>query len=53
MPAVEVQVINSGEALGGVGEVGTPPIAPAVCNALFTLTGKRIRSLPLRNHSFA
>lgn len=53
MPAVEVQVINSGEALGGVGEVGTPPIAPAVCNALFTLTGKRVRSLPLSRHSFA
>jgi isoquinoline 1-oxidoreductase beta subunit len=53
MPDVDVQVINSGEALGGIGEVGTPPIAPAVCNALFTLTGKRVRSLPLRSHSFA
>jgi isoquinoline 1-oxidoreductase beta subunit len=52
MPQVEVQVINSGEALGGVGEVGTPPIAPAVCNALFALTGKRVRSLPLARHSF-
>jgi isoquinoline 1-oxidoreductase beta subunit len=52
MPKVEVQVINSGEALGGVGEVGTPPIAPAVCNALFALTGKRVRSLPLARHSF-
>jgi len=53
MPDVAVQIINSGEALGGVGEVGTPPIAPAVCNALFALTGKRIRSLPLDRHSFA
>ena len=49
MPDVDVTIINSGEALGGIGEVGTPPIAPAVCNALFTLTGNRIRSLPLVN----
>ncbi len=47
MPEVGVEIINSGEALGGIGEPGTPPIAPAVCNALFTLTGKRIRSLPI------
>ena len=53
MPEVEVEIINSGEALGGIGEPGTPPIAPAVCNALFTLTGQRIRSLPLSKHSFA
>ena len=48
MPQVAVEIIDSGEALGGIGEVGTPPIAPAVCNALFTLTGKRVRSLPAR-----
>ena len=53
MPGVEVEIINSGEALGGIGEPGTPPIASAVCNALFILTGKRIRSLPLSKHSFA
>jgi isoquinoline 1-oxidoreductase beta subunit len=48
MPAVDVFTISSGEPLGGVGEPGVPPIAPAVCNAIFSLTGKRIRSLPIR-----
>lgn len=48
-PQVEVHIINSGiEHLGGIGEPGTPPIAPAVCNALYKLTGARIRQLPIR-----
>jgi isoquinoline 1-oxidoreductase beta subunit len=47
MPAVEVHIVQSGEGPGGVGEPGTPPIAPAVTNALFALTGKRIRKLPI------
>lgn len=47
MPKVEVFIVRSNEAPGGIGEPGTPPIAPAVANALFAATGKRIRSLPI------
>ena len=48
MPNVEVHIVPSNEAPGGVGEPGTPPIAPAVCNAIFATTGKPIRRLPIR-----
>lgn len=47
MPKVEVHIVPSTEAPGGMGEPGTPPISPAVTNALFALTGKRVRSLPI------
>jgi isoquinoline 1-oxidoreductase beta subunit len=47
-PEVEVVLAPSGDAPGGVGEPGTPPIAAAVTNALFVLTGQRIRRLPIR-----
>ncbi len=47
MPAVDVVILQSGEHPEGVGEPGTPPIAPAVANAVFKLTGQRLRSLPL------
>ena len=48
-PRIETHIVESGiEHLGGVGEPGTPPIAPAVCNAIFAATGKRLRRLPIR-----
>jgi isoquinoline 1-oxidoreductase beta subunit len=47
MPVIEVHLVPSDAKPGGVGEVGVPPIAPAVANALFALTGKRIRTLPI------
>lgn len=48
MPVVEVHIVKSIEAPGGVGEPGTPPIAPAVANAVFALTGSPVRRLPIR-----
>jgi isoquinoline 1-oxidoreductase beta subunit len=48
MPRIEVHIMPSAEAPGGVGEPGTPPIAPAVANAVFQATGKRVRRLPIR-----
>ena len=53
-PAFEVAILQDAKKMGGVGEVGTPPAAPALANAIFALTGKRIRSLPLSHEvSFA
>lgn len=51
MPSIAgVEILESGEKPSGVGEPGTPPAAPALANALFDLTGKRIRELPLAEH---
>jgi len=48
MPMVEVHIMPSTEKHGGVGEPGTPPIAPAFVNAIFAATGNRVRSLPIK-----
>ena len=53
-PAFEVKVLENATYLGGVGEIGTPPAAPALGNALFALTGQRLRDLPFnRTFDFA
>lgn len=52
-PKIEVHVVQSTEEPTGIGEPGLPVIAPAICNALFTLTGKRIRRLPVQSEDLA
>jgi len=53
MPAIEVYMVASHAAPGGMGEASTPGIAPAVANALYAATGKRIRRLPIRSEDLA
>jgi isoquinoline 1-oxidoreductase beta subunit len=46
-PPVDVAIIDSGAPLTGMGEPAVPPLAPAICNAIFRLTGTRLRRLPI------
>jgi isoquinoline 1-oxidoreductase subunit beta len=48
MPVVEAHIVPSTETMGGVGETAVPPVAPALANAIFAVTGRRIRRLPIR-----
>jgi len=51
MPEIETHLaLTGGDKWGGIGEPGVPPLAPALCNAIFKITGKRVRSLPLSSH---
>jgi isoquinoline 1-oxidoreductase subunit beta len=50
---VDVQIVESDAPPAGVGEPGVPPFAPALCNAIYAATGKRVRELPLTRNRFA
>jgi len=49
VPVIDVHLVKSGEAPGGIGEPGTSAVMPALANAIFEATGKRIRKLPVKD----
>ena len=53
MPQIATHILLSHANIGGIGEPGTPPIAPAVINAIYAATGRRVRALPLMNEGFS
>jgi len=53
MPKIEVHIVPSEEKPTGAGELSVPPLVPALCNAIFTATGKRIRRLPISPEDLA
>jgi isoquinoline 1-oxidoreductase beta subunit len=48
MPDIRIEIVQNTLAAGGAGEIAVPPVAPAIANAVFAATGKRLRNLPLR-----
>jgi isoquinoline 1-oxidoreductase subunit beta len=53
-PVIETHLaLSGGDTWGGIGEPGVPPVAPALCNAIYRATGKRIRSLPISRHDLS
>ncbi len=53
LPRISVQLAPSGKHMGGAGEPGTPPLAPAVANAIFAANGERVRTLPLMDSGYS
>ena len=53
MPDLDVHLLESDEAPGGIGEPAVAPVAPAICNAIFAATGKRLRTLPIAGQSLS
>lgn len=51
-PKIEVHIVQSTDKMGGAGECGVPPVSPALVNAIFAATGKRVYNLPLKNTNF-
>jgi isoquinoline 1-oxidoreductase beta subunit len=51
-PAIEVHIVDSTDKMGGAGECGVPPTAPAIANAIFAASGKRVRQQPFGNINF-